>query len=46
MSEALGRLARAGVGILLTDHNVKHTLERCDTVYILEGGNPCQRDPP
>ncbi len=34
----LRALAGAGVGVLLTDHQVRQALEACDRVYILAGG--------
>ncbi len=38
VADALRDLARAGVGVLLTDHDVRQTLEACDRVYILNAG--------
>jgi lipopolysaccharide export system ATP-binding protein len=31
-------LREAGVGILITDHNVRETLTLCDRAYVLFGG--------
>lgn len=32
-------LKQRGIGILISDHNVRETLESCDTAYILDEGN-------
>jgi len=32
------RLSRVGIGVLITDHNVRETLEICDRAYILSDG--------
>jgi lipopolysaccharide export system ATP-binding protein len=32
------RLSREGIGMLVTDHNVRETLSTCDRAYILKGG--------
>jgi lipopolysaccharide export system ATP-binding protein len=33
------QLRNEGLGVLITDHNVRETLGSCDRVYILTGGN-------
>lgn len=38
VSEHLRRLADAGVGVLLTDHDARQTLVACDRVYIVDRG--------
>lgn len=38
LADALRVLTRSGVGVLLTDHDVRQTLEACDRVYILNAG--------
>jgi lipopolysaccharide export system ATP-binding protein len=38
LHEILVHLRDAGVGILITDHNVRETLSLCDRAYILFGG--------
>jgi lipopolysaccharide export system ATP-binding protein len=38
VADALRALSRVGVGVLLTDHDVRQTLEACDRVYILNAG--------
>jgi lipopolysaccharide export system ATP-binding protein len=38
VADALRDLGREGVGVLLTDHDVRQTLEACDRVYILNAG--------
>ena len=32
-------LRQRGIGVLITDHNVRDTLDICDTAYIVSGGN-------
>ena len=32
-------LKERGIGVLITDHNVRETLDICDTAYIVSGGN-------
>jgi len=32
-------LARRGIGVLITDHNVRDTLDICDRAYIVSGGH-------
>lgn len=34
----VGELKNAGIGILITDHNVKDTLKICDKAYVLDAG--------
>jgi lipopolysaccharide export system ATP-binding protein len=34
----VGRLKNAGMGILMTDHNVRETLQVTDRAYIINGG--------
>jgi len=34
----IGHLKSRGIGILISDHNVRETLESCDTAYILNEG--------
>jgi lipopolysaccharide export system ATP-binding protein len=40
------RLARAGVGLLLTDHNVRETLSTCDRAYIVKDGKIIEEGAP
>lgn len=38
-------LANRGIGVIITDHNVRETLDICDKAYILSAGNViCQGD--
>ena len=32
-------LARRGIGVLITDHNVKDTLDICDRAYVVDQGH-------
>ncbi len=34
----IGKLRNEGLGVLITDHNVRETLGSCDRAYILSGG--------
>jgi len=38
IARQLRSLAREGVGVLITDHDVRQTLETCDRLYILDAG--------
>lgn len=38
IQQIIGQLKNKNIGILITDHNVQHTLEVCDRVYILNEG--------
>lgn len=39
-------LANKGIGILITDHNVRETLDICDTAYIVSEGQVISQGPP
>jgi lipopolysaccharide export system ATP-binding protein len=39
-------LKNRGIGILISDHNVRETLETCDTAYILNDGKIIESGPP
>jgi lipopolysaccharide export system ATP-binding protein len=46
VTSAIRRLANDGVGVLLSDHDVRQTLEVCDRIYILfEGTLLCRGTP-
>jgi len=38
LQEIIRELARSGIGVLITDHNVRETLNVTDRAYILKGG--------
>jgi lipopolysaccharide export system ATP-binding protein len=38
LHEVLAGLRRSGVGVLITDHNVRETLALCDRAYVLFNG--------
>jgi lipopolysaccharide export system ATP-binding protein len=38
ISQALQELRSSGIGVLLTDHNVRGALALCDRVYLLAEG--------
>ncbi|MGA1561496.1 MAG: LPS export ABC transporter ATP-binding protein [Gammaproteobacteria bacterium] len=39
-------LAKRGIGILITDHNVRETLDICDHAYIIHAGHVLAEGPP
>ncbi len=39
-------LKNRGIGVLISDHNVRETLEVCDTAYILNDGKILESGPP
>lgn len=38
IKKIIGHLKNRGIGILISDHNVRETLQSCDTAYILNAG--------
>jgi lipopolysaccharide export system ATP-binding protein len=46
LQERIGRMARRGLGLLLTDHAVREALGICDDVVILDGGIVIARGTP
>jgi len=38
IQKVVKQLAKMGIGILITDHNVRETLHICDRAYVLESG--------
>jgi len=38
IQQIMRRLASSGIGVLVTDHNVRETLSICDRAYIIHGG--------
>ena len=38
VKETINDLSKQGIGILITDHNVRDTLDICNHAYILSGG--------
>ena len=42
----IGLLKKRGIGILISDHNVRETLEVCDKAYILNDGSVIESGPP
>ncbi len=39
ISDLVGYLKERGLGVLITDHNVRETLDICETAYIVSGGH-------
>jgi len=46
LKDLLRELRRRGLGILISDHNVRETLEVCDRAYIVAGGEIIASGPP
>jgi len=42
----IAHLKNRGIGILISDHNVRETLEACDKAYILNDGKIIESGPP
>ncbi len=42
----IGHLKQRGIGILVSDHNVRETLGACDRAYILSAGQVIEEGPP
>ena len=42
----IGRLKERGIGVLITDHNVRETLSICDRAYILDQGRLIEEGDP
>ena len=42
----IAHLKKRGIGILISDHNVRETLEACDEAYILNDGKIIESGPP
>ena len=42
----VAHLKNRGIGILISDHNVRETLEACDKAYILNDGKIIESGPP
>jgi len=42
----IDHLKKRGIGILISDHNVRETLEACDKAYILNDGQVIETGPP
>jgi len=42
----IGHLKRRGIGVLISDHNVRETLGACDNAYILVDGKVLECGPP
>ncbi len=39
IQEIIRELTKLGIGVLITDHNVRETLEICDRVYVMKSGS-------
>ena len=42
----IGHLKQRGIGVMISDHNVRETLEVCDRAYILNDGQVIESGPP
>lgn len=46
IKKIINHLKSKGIGILISDHNVRETLSVCDNAYILSGGRVIESGPP
>ena len=46
IKKIIAHLKKRGIGILISDHNVRETLEACDKAYILNDGEIIESGPP
>ena len=46
IKKIIGHLKQRDIGILISDHNVRETLEACDEAYILADGEVIESGPP
>jgi lipopolysaccharide export system ATP-binding protein len=46
IQKIIGNLAASGIGILITDHNVRETLKICSRAYIISSGRVLAEGPP
>src|SRR5205085_7424672 len=46
LQEIIRDLSRSGIGVLITDHNVRETLSVTDRAYILRNGKIFRKGPP
>jgi len=46
IKKLIGHLRERGIGVLISDHNVRETLGVCDTAYILNEGRVIESGPP
>ena len=46
IKKIIGHLRKRDIGILISDHNVRETLEVCDKAYILNDGAVIESGPP
>jgi lipopolysaccharide export system ATP-binding protein len=46
LQKEIARLKTKGLGVLITDHNVRDTLRICDRAYIIAAGQILEEGPP
>jgi len=46
ITKIIKHLKSKGIGILISDHNVRETLSVCDNAFILNGGKVIESGPP
>lgn len=46
IKKIIGHLKQRGIGVLISDHNVRETLDVCDRAYILNDGQIIESGPP
>jgi len=46
IQQIIKQLKHKGLGIIISDHNVRETLSACDTAYIINEGKIIEQGPP
>ena len=46
IKEIIKQLKERGIGIIISDHNVRETLDVCDSAYIIDHGRIIESGPP
>jgi lipopolysaccharide export system ATP-binding protein len=46
IKQVIKQLRQRGIGIIISDHNVRETLDVCDTAYIISAGRIIESGPP
>ncbi len=46
IQKIIDQLKARGIGVIITDHNVRETLRICDRAYIIKGGEIVKQGPP
>jgi lipopolysaccharide export system ATP-binding protein len=46
IQKIIEQLKNRGIGVIITDHNVRETLRICDRAYIIQDGEIIRQGPP